>query len=146
MSDSLAAALNLLPHGPDFRFVDRLTRLEPGRGGAAEYTVRGDESFLRGHFPREPIFPGVLLIEAATQLAGVVAQSDPDFAPLPGLKLTAVRAVKIFGSARPGELIQLEARNLSRLGRLVQADVIATVNGKVVLQGQVTLGGANDPF
>jgi 3-hydroxyacyl-[acyl-carrier-protein] dehydratase len=142
MSDSLVAALNFLPHGPDFRFLNRLTCLNPGRSGMGEYSVRGDEPFLRGHFPDDPIFPGVLLIEAATQLAGIVAQSDPEFAPLRSLKLTAVRAIKILGSARPGEVIQFDARILTRLGSLVQADISAHVNSKLVLQGEITLGGA----
>jgi 3-hydroxyacyl-[acyl-carrier-protein] dehydratase len=141
VSDSLANALRFLPHGPEFRFLDRLISLEPGRGGAGEYTVRGDEPFLRGHFPGEPIFPGVLLLEAAAQLAGTVAQSDPELTPVPGLKLTAVRGVKILGTARPGEVIRLEARVLTRLGNLVQAEVRASVNAKLVLQGEITLGG-----
>src|SRR5258708_4177657 len=102
-------ALLSLPHGPEFRFLDRLLSLDPGKSGIGEYTVRGDEPFLAGHFPGEPIFPGVLLIEAAAQLAGVVAQSDPRTDPLPDLKLTALRVVKIMGTARPGELIRLKA-------------------------------------
>ncbi|MFA6547132.1 MAG: beta-hydroxyacyl-ACP dehydratase, partial [Limisphaerales bacterium] len=76
--DTLAQALAFLPHGPEFRFVDRLTVLEPGVRGEGEYTVRGDEPFLRGHFPGDPMMPGVLLVEAAAQLAGIVAQSDPN--------------------------------------------------------------------
>ena len=93
-------ALNLLPHGPEFRFVDRLLSLTPGKEGVGEYRVRGDEPFLRGHFPREPLFPGVLLVEAAAQLAGVVAQSDPAIQPLSGLKLAGLRQVKILGTWR----------------------------------------------
>ncbi|MST95403.1 MAG: hypothetical protein EXS33_09100 [Pedosphaera sp.] len=77
MSDPLAIALASLPHGPEFRFLDRLLRLDPGQSGAGEYTVRRDEPFLRGHFPGQPMMPGVLLVEAAAQLAGTVAQSDP---------------------------------------------------------------------
>src|SRR5690349_6591074 len=88
MDDVLAQALRLLPHGAEFRFVERLLTLEPGREGTAEYRVRGDEPFLRGHFPGQPMFPGVLLVEAAAQLAGIVAQSDPGLKPMPGLKLT----------------------------------------------------------
>src|SRR5207237_1381908 len=82
---------DLLPHGPEFRFLDRLLSLEPGKSAAGEYAVRGDEPFLRGHFPGRPMMPGVLLVEAAAQLAGVVAQSDQAIPPLPGLKLTAIR-------------------------------------------------------
>src|SRR4051812_7935565 len=134
-------ALKSLPHGPELRFVDRLTALDPGKTGSGEYTVRGDEPFLRGHFPGQPIFPGVLLVEAAAQLAGTVAQSDPQIAPLAGLKLTAMRGIKILGTARPRETIRLEARVLNRMGNLVQAQVTATVNGQTVLQGELTLSG-----
>jgi 3-hydroxyacyl-[acyl-carrier-protein] dehydratase len=134
-------ALKSLPHGPEFRFIDRLSKLEPGKSGAGEYTVRGDEPFLRGHFPGHPIFPGVLLVEAAAQLAGTVAQSDPGIVPLAGLKLTAMRGIKILGTARPSEVIQLEAKILNRLGNLIQAQVSATVNGQIVMQGELTLSG-----
>jgi len=134
-------ALKSLPHGPEFRFVDRLTALDPGKSGSGEYTVRGHEPFLRGHFPGQPIFPGVLLVEAAAQLAGTVAQSDPQIPPLAGLKLTAMRGIKILGTARPGEVIQLEAKILNRLGNLIQAQVSAKVNGQMVMQGELTLSG-----
>ena len=140
-AESLAKALAALPHGPEFRFVDRLTSLEPGIRGAAEYTVRGDEPFLRGHFPGDPMMPGVLLVEALAQLAGVVAQSDPKLTPLANLKLTALRQVKILGTARPGETIRLCAEVKARLGNLVQAAATATVGEQLVLQAEVTLAG-----
>ncbi len=138
----LDTALSRLPHGAEFRFVDRLVNLNPGQSGAGEYQVRGDEPFLRGHFPGQPFFPGVLLVEAAAQLAGVVAQSDPKIPPLAGLKLTALRNVKILGTARPGEIIQLEARIMGRLGNLIQAQAAATVAGAVVLTAELTLSGS----
>ncbi|HEY2081155.1 MAG TPA: 3-hydroxyacyl-ACP dehydratase FabZ family protein [Verrucomicrobiae bacterium] len=138
-------ALKFLPHGPEFRFIDRLLTLEPGKSGAGEYTVRGGEPFLRGHFPGQPIFPGVLLVEAAAQLAGTVAQSDPQIAPMAGLKLTAMRGIKILGTARPGEVIRLEAKVLNRLGNLVQAQVSASVNGQMVMLGELTLSGEHSP-
>jgi 3-hydroxyacyl-[acyl-carrier-protein] dehydratase len=137
----LSRALALLPHGAEFRFVDRLTKLDPGQSGTGEYTVRGDEPFLRGHFPGEPIFPGVLLAEAAAQLAGVVAQSDPKISPLKNLKLTALRNVKILGTARPGETILLEAKITGRLGNLVQAQASARVGDEIVLKAELTLSG-----
>lgn len=136
-------ALRHLPHGPEFRFLDRLTGLEPGVSGEGEYKLRGDEPFLAGHFPGAPLFPGVLLIEGAAQLAGVVAQSDPARRPLAGLKLTAVRQAKILGSARPGETILFRARISGRLDNLVQATVSAEVNGQIVLEANVVLSGTN---
>jgi 3-hydroxyacyl-[acyl-carrier-protein] dehydratase len=141
VNDPLQQALSFLPHGPEFRFVDRLLSLDPGKSGVGEYTVRGEEPFLRGHFPGQPLFPGVLLVEASAQLAGTVAQSDPQIAPLSGLKLTALRGIKIFGTAKPGEVILLEARVLNRMGNLVQAQVNASVREQVVLQGELTLSG-----
>jgi len=140
--NDLVTALNLLPHGAEFRFIDRLLKLDPGRSGEGEYTVRGDEPFLRGHFPGQPIFPGVLLVEAAAQLAGVVAQSDPNIPPMAGLKLTALRNVKILGTAKPGETILLEAKIAGRLGNLVQAQASAKVGGQIVLTAELTLSGS----
>lgn len=140
-NDDLDAALARLPHGPEFRFLDRLTELAPGRSGAGEYTIRGDESFLRGHFPNRPILPGVLLIEAAAQLAGCVAQSDPATGPLPELKLTAIRAAKILGAAVPGQKIVLRASVTGRLANLIQATASAFVEKKLILECELTLAG-----
>jgi len=139
--DDLSTALAHLPHGPEFRFIDRLTALDPGKSGTGEYTVRGDEPFLRGHFPGEPLFPGVLLLEAAAQLAGTVAQSDPQIPPLQGLRLTAVRGAKILGTARPGQTITLEARITGRMPGLVQASVTVSLSGHIILQTELTLSG-----
>jgi 3-hydroxyacyl-[acyl-carrier-protein] dehydratase len=138
---SLQQALRCLPHGPEFRFLDRVTALDPGKSGQGEYIVRGDEPFLRGHFPGAPIFPGVLLVEAVAQLTGVVAQSDPAIPPLAGLKLTAFRNVKILGTARPGETILLEAKISGRLGGLVQAQATARVGNTICLTAELTLSG-----
>jgi 3-hydroxyacyl-[acyl-carrier-protein] dehydratase len=144
MNDPLSQALASLPHGPEFRFVDRVLALEPGRHGTAEYLLRGDEPFLKGHFPGHPLLPGVLLLEAAAQLAGIVAQSDPNVPPFPGLKLTAVRGAKILGSARPGETIRLEASITGRLENLVQSQATATVQGRIILRADLTLSGEDE--
>jgi 3-hydroxyacyl-[acyl-carrier-protein] dehydratase len=145
MSDALNEALRILPHGPEFRFLDRLLSLDPGKEGVGEYLVRGDEACLRGHLPGEPLLPGVLLVEAAAQLAGVVAQNDPVIPPLKELKLTALRAVKILGSARPGQTVRIEARITGRLGALVQAQATGFVLGTQVLMAELTLSGTNTP-
>jgi 3-hydroxyacyl-[acyl-carrier-protein] dehydratase len=145
MSDPLSTALGFLPHGPEFRFIHRLTALAPGKSGTGEYALRGDEPFLRGHFPGQPLMPGVLLMEAAAQLAGIVAQSDPQIPPMAGLKLTAMRGVKILGTAKPGETIRVEARITGRLGNLVQAQASASVGGRPVLQADLTLSGELSP-
>lgn len=134
-------ALARLPHGDSFRFIDRLTELVPGKSGAGEYLLRGDEPFLEGHFPGQPAMPGVLLIEGAAQLAGMVAQSDPEHPPLPGLRLTAVRSAKLAGTAAPGETIAFRATITGRLQNLVQAEAVALLGGREILKTQIVLSG-----
>jgi 3-hydroxyacyl-[acyl-carrier-protein] dehydratase len=141
-ADMLETALRTLPHGPEFRFIDRLISLTPGKEGVGEYRVRGDEPFLRGHFPGEPIFPGVLLVEGAAQLAGIVAQSDPSVPPLRNLKLAALSAVKIPGTLCPGETMRVQAVIVGRLYGLVQARAEIHVQKRLVLTAGLTLGGS----
>jgi 3-hydroxyacyl-[acyl-carrier-protein] dehydratase len=141
MNDPLAEALAGLPHGPEFRFLDRLLTLEPGKSGAGEYTVRGDEPFLRGHFPGGAIFPGVLLIEAAAQLAGCIAQADPNIGPLKDLKLTAIQGAKILAGALPGQTIHLSATIEARMAGLVQASATAEVEDRTILKVTLTPTG-----
>ena len=143
MDDPLDRALAFLPHGPEFRFVQRLRNLEPGKSGSGEYQIQGSEPFLRGHFPGQPLFPGVLMVEGSAQLAGVVAQSDPAIAPLSGLRLTALRNIKILGSAKPGDVLRFEARLTGRLANLIQADVAVYFEDRLLMQGAVTLSGEN---
>jgi len=138
----LLLAMRSLPHGPEFRFVDRMISLTPGKAGVGEYHVRGDDYFLRGHLPGEPIMPGVLMTEAAAQVAGMVAQEDPANPRWPRLKLTALRAVKILGAVRPGDTMLIEAVVTGILGDMIQARVFATVAGEKVLSAEVTLSGS----
>jgi 3-hydroxyacyl-[acyl-carrier-protein] dehydratase len=141
----MSTGLDLLPHGPEFRFLDTVISLAPGKEAVAEYRIRGDEPFLRGHFPGDPIFPGVLLVEAAAQLSGVVAQSDPNIPPLAGLKLAAMRGVKITGAARPGDVLRIEARLLGRMGNLVQTAAKVFVGERQILTAELTLSGEAGP-
>jgi 3-hydroxyacyl-[acyl-carrier-protein] dehydratase len=139
----LELAMRSLPHGPEFRFVDRMVSLTPGVTGVGEYRVRGDEYYLRGHLPGEPILPGVLLVEAAAQVAGMVAQEDPAHPRWPRMKLAALRTVKILGSARPGETLRLEAVITGRLGPLIQARVTAFIAETQVLTAELALSGVS---
>ncbi len=139
MSDPLEKALSLLPHGPEFRFLDRLISLEPGENATAEFTVRDELPFLRGHFPGNPLLPGVLLVEATAQLVGILAQSNPQCGLLPDLKLTAIRSAKILGAVRPGETITISAKIAGRLGNLIQGQGCARLNGTEIFRCDVTL-------
>ncbi len=133
--------LHALPHGPEFRFVDLVTQLEPGVSATAEFTLKGSEEFLRGHFPGQPIFPGVLMIEAIAQLAGIAAQCDPVHPTLANLRLTAVRSVKILGSVGPQETMTIAVKIVGRLGNLISAEGSVDCGAQILCQGQVTLSG-----
>lgn len=135
-------ALLALPHGPQFRFLDALTALDPGISGSGTYQVRGTEPFLEGHFPGRPLMPGVILIEAVAQLGGVVAQSDPGTPPLRDLKLTAVRNARITASAVPGETLDITAKVDGRMPGLVQVTGEVSSAGRLLLRTQVTLSGS----
>jgi 3-hydroxyacyl-[acyl-carrier-protein] dehydratase len=141
MSADPGTALERLPHGESFRFVDELTELDPGREAVAIYRVRGSEAFLEGQFPGNPMMPGVILIEAIAQLGGVVAQTDPVIRPLDNLRLTAVRAAKILGAAVPGDVLEIRAKVEGRMGGLVQIDGGISVSGKPLASARITLSG-----
>ena len=141
MDEQLANALASLPHGPGFRFVDKLVILIPGKEALAEYRVNGDEAFLEGHFPGNPMMPGVILLEAIAQLGGVTAQSDTELKPLLDLRLTAVRAAKILGAARPGEVLKITANVEGRLGGLVQVGGEVSGPRGLLASAKITLSG-----
>ncbi len=83
--------LELLPQKRPFRFVDRLIRLDEN-GAVGEYTFRDDESFYPGHFPGNPVTPGVILTEAMCQ-TGIVALGIY----LLGMAIVGVYLVRIYG-------------------------------------------------
>jgi len=143
-----SSALASLPHGPSFRFVDEMTSLDGGVSGEGVYRVKGEEAFLEGHFPGQPMMPGVVLIEAIAQLGGVVAQSDPKIGPLGDLRLTAIRSAKILGAAVPGDDLWLRARVEGRLGGLVQVEGDVSGPHGLLASAKITLSGvvADDPM
>ena len=96
----------LLPHRPPFRFVDSVDEIEPGVRIQARYTVTGAEAFLAGHFPGNPVFPGVLQLEALAQAGGIAVLADPRYAgklPLFG----GVEECRFRRIVRPGDTIVL---------------------------------------
>lgn len=138
----LVQALSALPHGPEFRFIDEVIAMEPGVTATARWTLKGDEAFLAGHFPGQPLLPGVIMIESLAQLGGILAQSDRAENPLKNGRLTAVRQFKILGSIPPGETLTIVARRDAVMPGLVQiSGEITTADGTKLATGSVILSG-----
>jgi len=135
------SALDALPHGQEFRFIDALVSLEGGKRAQGSYRVRGDEAFLAGHFPGRPLMPGVILVEAIAQLGGVAAQSDPEIPPVAGLLLTGIRGAKILGAAVPGDLLEITAEVEGRLGPMIQISGEVRTGGRLLASAKVQLAG-----
>lgn len=138
----LQDALRSLPHGPSFRFVDQLTALVPGRSAVGVYQIDPAAAYLEGHFPGHPLMPAVLVVEAIAQVAGIAAQTDPVIPAMADLRLTAIRGIKIYGAAFPGEALIIETEIAGRMGNLVLATGKVRVGGRLIAEGQVTLSGA----
>lgn len=135
--------LSLLPHGPSFRFIHEVTDLTPGVSAIGKYQISGDEAFLEGHFPNQPMWPGVIMIEAIAQLGGVAAQSDPEHDRLNDMRLTSVKNAKILGTATPGETLIVEVKVEGRLGTLIQiSGTVSVLDGEKIASSVVMLSGS----
>ncbi len=126
-----------LPHREPFIFIDAVLELVPGESAACRKTFPPDEPFFRGHFPGDPLVPGVILAEALAQTAGLAAGQ-----PGRGFRLTAIKGMKFPGAARPAEAIDLSARKVAVIGGLWQFDVSARVGERRVAEGIIVLSEA----
>jgi 3-hydroxymyristoyl/3-hydroxydecanoyl-(acyl carrier protein) dehydratase len=147
----LADLLPVLPHRPPFLFVDRVTKLEPGRSIVAERTLRAEEPQFAGHFPGRPIMPGVLVAEALAQTSGLLiglseklaASAPPD---RPKAFFLATTNLKFTHPAVPGDVLVLRATSDRNFGGLFRFSVEAAVGRNLIASGSLTLalveGGA----
>ena len=135
-ADGAADPVGLLPHRPPFRFVDAVDELEPGERVVARYRVTGDEDFLAGHFPGNPIFPGVIQLEALAQAGAIALLSDERYAgslPLFG----GVEAARFRRQVTPGDEMVLEVTMDKLSSRGGWGTAKATVGGKPCCQARL---------
>ena len=92
----------ILPHRDPFLLIDEVVELEPGARAVARKRVRPDEWYLKGHFPGNPIVPGVMLTESMAQVATVCAMAHPDYREGLGL-FAGIEEMRFRRVVRPGE-------------------------------------------
>lgn len=123
---SLPDPKDLLPHREPFLLVDEIIELVPGELARARWTLREDLDFFRGHFPGNPITPGVLIVESLAQTAGLAAMSLPENAGRLAL-FAGIEKVRFRRPVRPGETLELSMRMTRQRGPMGWAEGEARV-------------------
>jgi 3-hydroxyacyl-[acyl-carrier-protein] dehydratase len=125
-----------LPHAAPFRFVSSVTSLKAGESAEGTWNLTGTEDFFRGHFPGNPLVPGVLISEALAQLCGIAGTSSAT----PGKSgMLAHVDVRFEKPVAPPATIVLRSKLTGTMGALQRFDVAALVNSAVVASGSITL-------
>ena len=117
--------------------VDRVIELDDEHAVGIK-NVTGSDACLRGHFPDEPLFPGVLLVEAMSQVGGILMALDGRFRNARGGYLAKIDKVKFSRFIRPGDQVVMTARKARCVGRVARAIVEATVDSHHVGRGEIT--------
>ena len=133
-----------LPHRPPFVFVREVVACDPGKSVEATTSFDASDPMFTGHFPGNPIVPGVILTEALAQAAGIAAASGYPETARPLFLLSAIRTMKFFQAVRPGEQVALRAEKIGATDTLFQFKVSAAVNGVTAAEGQLVLSVTAD--
>jgi len=126
----------ILPHRPPFLFVDEILEIDDKRI-VAKRNIRADEYFFAGHFPEEPIMPGVLVVEALAQTGGMMLLRKYKGAIPLFMGIDRARFRKIV---RPGDTLIMEVKLLQERGGIVKISGVAKVNDKIVCEATIMAG------
>ena len=136
----------MIPHRPPFLWIDRVEELEPGVRCVALKFVDPEDPIFAGHFPGKPILPGVLIIEAVAQTAGVMLGSVSALTTREtegGVALlAAVNRFKFLKPVTPGQELRIETKKLTEAGRMAYISGAVWVEGEIVASGELSVVSA----
>jgi 3-hydroxyacyl-[acyl-carrier-protein] dehydratase len=137
--------LKNLPHTFPFRMIDRILEIEPGKRAVALKNVSIDEPYLQGHFPKEPVMPGILILEALAQTGGIAFHSSFEKEEETIPFLARIDEFRLKGKVVPGDSMILEAEIEHIFSNLAKVRVWAKVKEEIVAEGVLVLAKGPSP-
>ncbi len=137
--------LTSLPHSFPFRMVDRILDIEKGKRAIALKNVTMDEPYFLGHFPKEPMMPGVLILEAMAQTGGLAFESSFEKGEEGVPVLARIEEFRLKKRVVPGDQLIIEAEVLHIFSNLAKVKVLAKVEQETVAEGTLILAKAPSP-
>lgn len=139
MSSATAEVLKYLPHREPFLFIDKVIDIDLGNSIHAIKKVLPEEDYLRGHFPGNPIMPGVIIIEALAQASGILGFMTMDKTPQEGslYVFAGVDNVRFRKRVRPGDTLHLFSKVVNVKRGIWKFDVRAEVNDELACSATI---------
>lgn len=136
MNRDILEILKLLPHRYPFLLVDRILELSKEEVTALK-NVTINEPFFQGHFPAEPIMPGVLIVEAMAQAGGILALERLGLTYCPAVYFMGMDKVRFRKPVRPGDQLILKLHVLKQRGPVFKMQAQALVDGQLVAEAEL---------
>ena len=129
--------MNIIPQRPPFLMIDKVEDYIPGRSCTAYKNVCINEPYFEGHFPQNPIMPGVLIVEALAQTGAVAILSLEENKGKNAL-FGGIDKLRFKKQIIPGDVLKLEVNIIKQKGPIGIGEAVATVEGKIVAKGELT--------